>query len=799
MSDWILKNRFIVFFSFCLYIIFSVYYYNIFGFTLLGPKYHEAYAEVNTFSLLACFLLMLASTMVNRKLVTPSEEKRSDNHFPFVFETVISGYFLAIGSYFCLNGMTVEKVAVVLNPEGFNWSKICILVLLMLSLLVFYFFFHFAKEKLFSFLGYVLVLMGLLSLYYAGYDPLKGDMFLQLFSISGTSATDPVTNIIIAGICWLISLKVNQSISNKYRPELLWTETLFFSFIISAIGVLYLSVLFKNRDIWDISYYSVFHYESIFMYACFLFFCLQCYLMILRHKHLLAAVDAMLNSWVAVILFLNIAFCLCFHKDYPFMIKTTLLCLGTFIIWKPLVYFESTKSENSILKTGILLFLGCVLSCGIIIVIFQLFFNSQGLWLPNTLSWYFILFKIRFQEHEYIFIFLLSVMITAILMKRYSFEKTINVMCRGIILCLMAWLTVGLVQEFVTSLFHIPISMIKFEWWESADKKTQDIWLMMSLIVSSVLSLIFAVMQCKKGIGRIIIWTVLCNMILYKGIGISIGMGFLQILALIRYPEGLGIGDRVTILYCISIVPYFIMFALLGLSFVIIYFTRAERSILPKLMNCRMPNSEEKEKLDKISSVIYEKTGIPFSSYRILICLKSDNNPFSMGRNTVVITKSLLDHFSIDEIGGLVAHELGHIKQKDGHYSFIIDALNIPVFMFSKISSGLLTGKKIIAVFTLTVFFIMIYSALSDIIKYGMSRIIFYVLLQTAIIIIRKQDFRESEFTADSFASEHGLGQELKTALLQIGGQKESLSLWELIMSDYPDFPERIKRLDAVA
>ena len=54
------------------------------------------------------------------------------------------------------------------------------------------------------------------------------------------------------------------------------------------------------------------------------------------------------------------------------MIKTTLLCLGIFIIWKPLVHLESTKSENRILKTGLLLFLGCVLSCGIIIVIFQI-------------------------------------------------------------------------------------------------------------------------------------------------------------------------------------------------------------------------------------------------------------------------------------------------------------------------------------------------------------------------------------------------------------------------------------------
>ena len=120
------------------------------------------------------------------------------------------------------------------------------------------------------------------------------------------------------------------------------------------------------------------------------------------------------------------------------------------------------------------------------------------------------------------------------------------------------------------------------------------------------------------------------------------------------------------------------------------------------------------------------------------------------------------------------------------------------MFFISRVGSALLKGQKKTAAFALPVFFFIIFSGFFSGIQFVMSWIIFYCLLQTAIQIIRKQDFRESEFAADSFASEHGLGQELKTALLQIGGQKESLSLWELIMSDYPDLPERIKRLDVL-
>ena len=792
MSERILNNRSIVLLSFVLYIVFSIYYFNTLGLTQFGPNTQKAFEDATAASLLICFILFLVSTVIQRNLGKTVAGKQQGVP-SFLFETVISGFFFAAGSFFCLKGITVDDIknaTGAYQPSLFSWSQICILALLALTVTVFYLFFRFDQNAFFSFIGYVLVLIGLLSLYYGGYR-FSDDSFLQLSVLffAGSQSAAPLTNLIIAGIFWIISITVNQSIAHKYQRHLIWLETLFFSALISVIGVACLSVLY-NRDI---LFYTDFKYESICLYAGFLYLGLQGLLLASEHIGRLSVANKSLKIWGAGVLFLNLLLSVFFHKDFLFMVKITTLCLGIYFIWTPTINFKTVKWGSNLFKFAILLFLGFALVGGTILVVFQIFL--YGVWLQDTVLWKYI---VLFREYKFSCVLLLSVIATILSWKRYSFANASNIMSRGIILCIMAWLTAGLVQETVISLLTAFITMGNLGWWDSASKETQGMWLGISLMAASVISLIFSLWQCKKGIGRIIVWTVISNALLYKGIGFSIGIGLQQLFVLKGLPARLGVDIHVISAFFLMITPYFILFVLLGLSLILIYFTRMEQSILPKLMNCRMPNSAETEKLEIISSSVFKRTGIPASSYRILIVQNNENNAFSIGRNTVVVTKSLLDRFPVENIVGLIAHELGHLRQRDGHYQFIIDALNIPVHIASSIGSALLKGRTKIAVFALPVFFIIIYSGLSGAVAFGMSRIIFYTLLQTAILIIRKQDFRDSEFIADSFATEHGLGNALKTALLQIGEQKGRLTLWELVMSDYPDFPERIKRLDAI-
>lgn len=791
MTDWIIKNRYAAFLIFCLYTIFTVFHFNTVGITMFGPKSQAAFEDATVVSLFMCFLLKLVSMTVHRKMQKTTQEGIC---FPFLTETVISGFFFAAGSFFCLKGMTIDEIknaSESYQPVLFTWSQICILLLLVLSVVAFYLFFRFDKKAFFSFIGYILALAGLLLLYYGGYR-LTEDDFLQLrvLFFAGSQAAASLTYLIIAGIFWIISISVNQTLFPKYHKDLVWTETLFFGFLVSAIGLVCLSV-FYNRDI---LFYYDFHYESVFMYACFLFLCLQGSLWVFEQKNWATIENGSLKIWAGGILFLNFVQCLFLHQDYPFMIKSTLLCLGIYFIWAPAVNIKLAMWENRFLKTVILLFLSWILTGAAILVLFQIFL--YGIWLQDTVLWKYI---VLFQEHKYICVFLLSVVITALFGKRYSFEKAVNVMCRGIILCIMAWLTAGIVQETIISLLTAIITMGKLGSWASATKEMQGMWLGISLMISSVISLFFSIWQCKKGIGRIIVWTLISNILLYKGIGFSFGIALMQLFVLKNVPEILGIDGHAVAAFSFIAMPYLIIAILLGLSFFFICFSKLEQSVLPRLMNCRTPNSEEKENLGKISAVIFDKTGIPDSAYRILICRSNRDNLFAIGRNTVAIPKLLLENYPVLSIAALMAHELGHIKQRDSRYQFIIDALNLPVHVISKIGTGLLTGQKKITLLCLPFFFMIVFSGTTGAVLFGMSRFIFYFLLQTAIIMIRKQDFRESELAADAFAMDHGLGNELKTALLQIGEQKRSLTLWELLMSDYPDFSERIRRLDAFA
>ena len=736
MTDLILKNRFIVILSFFLYTVFFVYYFNTVGFTLFGPKSQAAFEDVNACSLLICFLLMFLLAIV-RKKKAKTRDTRSDISIPFIFKTIISGFFFAAGSFFFLKGMTVDEIknaTETYHPVLFSWSQICILALVALSVIVLYLFFRFDKKALFSFIGYILTLTGLLLLYYGGYR-FTDDSFLQ-FSVlffAGSQSAAPMTNAIIAGIFWIISTAVNRTVLPKYQRDIVWLETLFFSFLISTIGVVYLSLLY-NRNV---LFYSDFHYESICFYAFFLFLCLQGYLLASEQKDWLSIEDKVLKRWLSVILFLNFALCLFIHKDFPFMIKTTSLCLGIYFIWTPTVNFKTEMRNNRFLKNAILLFLGYVLTGCFVLVVFQIFL--YGIWLQDTVLWNYI---VLFQEHKYVSVFLLSAVVTALFGKRYSFEKATNCICRGIILCIMAWLTTGIVQETIISLLTAVIAMGKLGWWDSASKETQGMWLGISLVISSVISLIFSFWQCKKGIGRIIIWTLISNVLLYKGFGFSIGIGLQQLLMLKNIPAIAGINETVIAAFSLMIMPYLIMIALLGLSFILVFFTNVERSLLPNLANCRMPNSAEKEKLEKVSATIFAKTGIPDSAYRFLVCQSHRDNPFSIGRNTVAVPQSLLAHYPDHCIVGFIAHEIGHIKQRDGHYQFIIDALNLPIYVISKIISSLLTGQKKIILLTFPVIFILVFSGLSGAVIFGMSRIIFYFLLQTAILMNTETGFQ---------------------------------------------------------
>ena len=803
MTDWITKKRpLVIVFSFCLYTLFSVYYFHTVGFTLLGPKSGKALQDVTAASLMVCFLLLLTESCIRRTWEKSAQEEWPSSREHFLPETVVSGFFFAAGSFFCLKGMIAyEIIDIWMNDFGienayasvhlapFSWSQICIFVFLLVSVIGFCLFFRFDKEAFFSFFGYILTLTGLLSLYiWAEAFQWSGWLDLSYVFLIGSKKAAPVTFFILAGVFLMVCLKVNRSLPLVLCCGRVWLQTLFFSCLTAVAGVIF-SALYFSREV---LFYCAFHYESVFLFGGFLFFCLQCYRQVLPYTNRLGGTGIFLKHWAAGILLLNAALFAVFHKDLSFLIRSTLLCVGIYCIWNPAVALPAASVRSRVAEAAALLLLGFLLAGGATETFMKLILN--GLWLQDTLLWQYIVF---YQEHKALCVLFMSLPVTAWFMKWYSWEKAVNSMCRGIVLCLMAWLATDFVQYVVTHVFLAIAHVGKAGWWQEASSETRGMWYGVSLMLSSVFSLILSVWQCKKGIGRIIVWTVLSNLLLYQAIGSFIWVGVGELLELRNLREWLGVESLAWNVLFKGILPILTMGALLALSGLFIWFAKLEQSVFPKLLKCRVPRDKEREKLAEIT-ILLEKAGIPASVYRILVCQSRECRAFSVGRSTVAVTQVFLEDFPAPHVAGVLAHELGHVRNRDGYYSFIIDALNLPVFFISRIGSALLKGQKKTAAFALPVFFFIIFSGFFSGIQFVMSWIIFYCLLQTAIQIIRKQDFRESEFAADSFASGHGLGQELKTALLQIGVQKESLSLWELIMSDYPDFPERIKRLDAL-
>lgn len=242
------------------------------------------------------------------------------------------------------------------------------------------------------------------------------------------------------------------------------------------------------------------------------------------------------------------------------------------------------------------------------------------------------------------------------------------------------------------------------------------------------------------------------------------------------YAAFYNVGIKINVFVLILIYFIFISIALSNLVEIILRFFEDVRHVA---------TATEKERLlplfEKVYTEASHKSGLISPSIKLYIVDDISINAFALGRNTIAVTRGLMENMDDDEIEGVLAHEFGHMAYGDPQISTLV-ALCTTYYLW-----GLLFFKGIFKLFenatksdtrnTSSLSYIC--SAIAALIDLGIKILMFIWLA------ILASGGRKKEYRADSFAKGLGYGEALLSALYK---------LYDLQISDKRKLVDRIKK-----
>ena len=184
---------------------------------------------------------------------------------------------------------------------------------------------------------------------------------------------------------------------------------------------------------------------------------------------------------------------------------------------------------------------------------------------------------------------------------------------------------------------------------------------------------------------------------------------------------------------------------------------------------------------------------------RLYICEDESPNAFATGRNTICITKGLLN-LSDEEIESVLAHEFGHLAHKDTDIILIVAVGNMIVNIFFFILN------IIISIFSFfTTLFVAMFSnsgcaTFLSTIPGIIARLTLSAFMRvwTMIgVLLCMISNRGDEYDADEYAFNLGYGRTLSSVLSKIGGDAQGF--WAALNSAHPKTSKRIERLNQLS
>jgi Zn-dependent protease with chaperone function len=217
----------------------------------------------------------------------------------------------------------------------------------------------------------------------------------------------------------------------------------------------------------------------------------------------------------------------------------------------------------------------------------------------------------------------------------------------------------------------------------------------------------------------------------------------------------------------------------------------SQTSLAEKIARKSFPRKPDEKERKYIESLFEQMRKHDSTIKTPVIFVRNSNvmNAQAMGRNTICIFTGLLKNASSEEIYGVLAHEMGHLKNGDGARSLAIYTMN---------SVGRLATKMIAFALIIIAAFSKAFDR-AGLVAIGLG--IFAMCLRTSYSLLSKATHygvlykgRQEEFAADAYAVRMGGGAGLISLFNKINDPTPE-GLIANLLSTHPSMEKRIERI----
>ena len=219
----------------------------------------------------------------------------------------------------------------------------------------------------------------------------------------------------------------------------------------------------------------------------------------------------------------------------------------------------------------------------------------------------------------------------------------------------------------------------------------------------------------------------------------------------------------------------------------------------------RKPSAVEAEYIEPLLEELCTRSGVSRNTLTLRMRTDEDINAFASGINHITIHTGALSGLDKRHLLGVLAHELGHLRNRDTIYltiTYAMDRLGQLILNLVILLNGALNILALIPIVNIVIRII-------QIVLLVMIAAVEYVL-RLPKWITYYFDSRRREYAADAYAVSIGLGRELREGLVALGlateqigmletGElydRESTGFFSRLFITHPKLIKRIQRID---
>ena len=219
----------------------------------------------------------------------------------------------------------------------------------------------------------------------------------------------------------------------------------------------------------------------------------------------------------------------------------------------------------------------------------------------------------------------------------------------------------------------------------------------------------------------------------------------------------------------------------------------------------RKPNVGEAEYIEPLLEELCTRSGVSRNTLTLRMRTDEDINAFASGINHITIYTGALSGLDERHLLGVLAHELGHLRNRDTIYltiTYAMDRLGQLILNLVILLNGALNILALIPIVNIVIRII-------QIVLLVMIAAVEYVLRLPKWITYYFDSLRR-EYAADAYAVSIGLGRELREGLIALGlateqigmletGElydRESTGFFSRLFITHPKMIKRIQRID---